>query len=172
MHGLFLRSARENHARVAMQMMAPFTPRSMTYGQVLWTQASLGFESRPLCTLHAHTRICTQRTARRQVPGPESRHAVRDPRKRAQTCELGMPATNANAPAHMRCRVRAADLQVRGAATAAARVLRARGVGPGCTVGTSVDEGSLMILTQVCVCVCACVRACVRARACVLRRDC
>ena len=119
-----------------------------------------------------HTHLHPERTARRQVPGPESRHAVRDPRKRAQTCELGMPATNANAPAHMRCRVRAADLQVRGAATAAARVLRARGVGPGCTVGTSVDEGPLMILTQVCVCVCVCLCVCVFVCVCVCVRAC
>ena len=38
--------------------------------------------------------------------------------------------------------------QVRIMATAAARVLQGRGVGPRCIVATCVDEGHLMIITQ------------------------
>lgn len=38
--------------------------------------------------------------------------------------------------------------QVRIMATAAARILQGRGVGPGCVVATCVDEGHLMIITQ------------------------
>ena len=121
-HGLFLRSARENHAQVAMQMMAPFTPRSMTYGQVLLTQASLGSESRPLCTLHARTRICTQRrqpAGRFLGPSLAMQHATRTS---AQTCELATclqptrthPHTCAAARARPTCRCAAPPQQRRG----------------------------------------------------------